>query len=115
MARKDPQSFTLRGTGSAGGVGCASSASTMTAPTKETAADFARRELEQIAQRMEVVSNRLSSAKKRLQDHFGIPVKDSTGVDQAVPRSSGMDGLRSYFDEIDACLHSIADGFEELI
>jgi hypothetical protein len=86
---------------------------------RETAADFAKRELEEIAQRMEIVSNRLSAAKKRLQSHFGVPLTDSTptsgGGIQQPPRAPGMDGVRQQFDEIDARLHSIADGLEELI
>lgn len=82
---------------------------------RETAAAFAQRELEQVAQRMETVSNRLSAAKKRLQEHFGVAVCDSAGVAQEPVRSPGMDGLRQWLDQIDARLHSIADGMEELI
>lgn len=108
MARTSPQNTSgFPSKGLASGLPCA--------PPKETAADFAKRELEEIANRMEIISNRLSAAKKRLQEHFGVPVADSAMVSANDPLPPGMDGVRKRLDELDTRLGSIADGFEELI
>ena len=87
---------------------------------KETAADFAKRELQQVIDRMEVVSNRLSSAKKRLQEHFGVPVVDSVRLEDRIdPRApaqaNSLDSIRCQLDALDGRFRSVADGMEELI
>lgn len=87
---------------------------------KETAAEFARREIQQVIDRMESVSNRLSAAKKRLQGHFGVPVVDSVRLEDHLParapaEASSMDAIRCQLDALDARFRSVADGMEELI
>lgn len=83
---------------------------------KETAANFSRRELDEVAQRMEAASNRIFSAVGRLRDHFGVPAPDlNAGKATNSPSHSGMDGLRARLDDIDSGLHAAADNLEELI
>ena len=84
-------------------------------PVKETAADFSRREIQEVLERLQVVSNRLSSAKKRLQGHFGVPLTDSETADHLDPLPPGMDGIQKELEGLDRRLSSIADGMEELI
>lgn len=86
---------------------------------KETAVQFAHRELQQIIQRLEVASNRLSAAKKRLQEHFGVPVTDSQRLgdqkDPGVPVTPTMDSIRVQLDVLDCRFQNIAEGMEELV
>jgi hypothetical protein len=83
---------------------------------KETAASFTYREFQEIVDRMTIVSNRLSAAKKRLQEHFGMPVTDSaTAGDSGPIVQPGMDGVRTQLDSLDGRFQSIASGIEELV
>lgn len=83
---------------------------------KETAAAYFNRELTESLQQMAITSNRLSAAKKRLQDHFGMPTTDSASMsDPKPPYSGGMDGTRAMLNDLALRLESIASGMEELI
>lgn len=85
------------------------------AATKETAAQYSLRELQEVANRLEVVSNRLSAAKRRLQEHFGIPAKESAPSDKCDPISESLESLRGWLARIDDRLQSVASGMEELV
>jgi hypothetical protein len=94
----------------------ARSAADVQASSKETAASFTYREFQEIVDRMTIASNRLSAAKKRLQEHFGLPVSDSAcASDPTSAVQPGMDGVRTQLDSLDGRFQSIASGIEELV
>jgi len=116
MAAQDYNAESLRAQWSGKARSCAEIA--VPSP-KETAAAYFCRDLMETLRQMEVVSNRLSSAKKRLQEHFGVPVQDSARLQDAggstAPYAPSMDGTRALLNDLSLRLESIASGLEELV